>query len=152
MPERIQLRRTKGWRKPEGVVSCARPGPYGNPFPVPGLWSTWAAVALGFRGAAAGRRQAAVALHRAWLTGEPITAEPPLVGGGSIEFSDGRTTTTPTLGEHVTRCAVGFASLFPSPTLPDRPDLERLRGRDLACWCPLDQPCHADVLLEWANR
>ena len=28
---------------------------------------------------------------------------------------------------------------------------ERLRGRDLACWCPLDAPCHADVLLEIAN-
>ncbi|WP_041797201.1 DUF4326 domain-containing protein [Pararhodospirillum photometricum] len=26
-----------------------------------------------------------------------------------------------------------------------------LRGRNLACWCPLDQPCHADVLLEIAN-
>ena len=30
--------------------------------------------------------------------------------------------------------------------------LGELRGRDLACWCPLDQPCHADVLLELANR
>jgi hypothetical protein len=27
-----------------------------------------------------------------------------------------------------------------------------LRGHDLACWCPLDGPCHADVLLEIANR
>jgi hypothetical protein len=26
-----------------------------------------------------------------------------------------------------------------------------LRGKDLACWCPLDGPCHADVLLEIAN-
>lgn len=26
-----------------------------------------------------------------------------------------------------------------------------LRGKDLACWCPLDKPCHADVLLEIAN-
>lgn len=26
-----------------------------------------------------------------------------------------------------------------------------LRGKDLACWCPLDQPCHADVLLRLAN-
>jgi hypothetical protein len=26
-----------------------------------------------------------------------------------------------------------------------------LAGRDLACWCPLDQPCHGDVLLELAN-
>jgi hypothetical protein len=33
---------------------------------------------------------------------------------------------------------------------------ERLRlnlgGKDLACWCPIDQPCHADVLLDLANR
>ncbi len=28
---------------------------------------------------------------------------------------------------------------------------ENLRGRDLVCWCALDQPCHADVLLELAN-
>lgn len=28
---------------------------------------------------------------------------------------------------------------------------ELLRGKNLACWCPLDQPCHADVLLEIAN-
>lgn len=26
-----------------------------------------------------------------------------------------------------------------------------LRGKNLACWCPLDQPCHAEVLLELAN-
>jgi hypothetical protein len=26
-----------------------------------------------------------------------------------------------------------------------------LRGRDLACYCPLEQPCHADVLIEVAN-
>ena len=31
-------------------------------------------------------------------------------------------------------------------------DIEELRGKDLACWCPLDQPCHADVLLELANK
>lgn len=28
----------------------------------------------------------------------------------------------------------------------------QLQGRNLACWCPLDQPCHADVLLEIAER
>ncbi|HZF92039.1 DUF4326 domain-containing protein [Streptomyces sp.] len=28
----------------------------------------------------------------------------------------------------------------------------QLAGRDLMCWCPPDQPCHADVLLELANR
>ena len=29
---------------------------------------------------------------------------------------------------------------------------EKLRGKNLACWCPLNQPCHADVLLELANK
>lgn len=28
---------------------------------------------------------------------------------------------------------------------------QHLQGRDLACWCQLDDPCHADVLLEMAN-
>jgi hypothetical protein len=61
---------------------------------------------------------------------------------------------------------VGSAILFGYPPLPARlavqmyrglttlgtfPDITPLRGRDLACWCPLDQPCHADVLLELAN-
>jgi hypothetical protein len=27
-----------------------------------------------------------------------------------------------------------------------------LHGRDLACYCPLDEPCHADVLLAIANE
>lgn len=29
--------------------------------------------------------------------------------------------------------------------------VKELRGKNLACWCRLDQPCHADVLLELAN-
>jgi len=29
--------------------------------------------------------------------------------------------------------------------------LPMLRGRDLACWCRTNRPCHADVLLELAN-
>ena len=30
-------------------------------------------------------------------------------------------------------------------------DVSPLRGKNLACFCPLDQDCHADVLLELAN-
>lgn len=29
--------------------------------------------------------------------------------------------------------------------------LRLLPGQNLACWCALDKPCHADVLLELAN-
>lgn len=32
-----------------------------------------------------------------------------------------------------------------------RRHLADLRGLDLACWCRLGHPCHADVLLELAN-
>ncbi|MFC5802763.1 DUF4326 domain-containing protein [Streptomyces formicae] len=32
-----------------------------------------------------------------------------------------------------------------------RDNAAELRGRDLMCWCPLDGPCHADVLLKLAN-
>jgi len=48
-----------------------------------------------------------------------------------------------------------FAEMFRDPELlaaAEYPaDLSPLRGKNLACWCPLDQPCHADVLLEIAN-
>ena len=27
-------------------------------------------------------------------------------------------------------------------------DRDELRGKNLACWCSLDKPCHADVLLK----
>jgi hypothetical protein len=41
--------------------------------------------------------------------------------------------------------------------LQESPDLvekirRNLRGKTLLCFCPLDQPCHADVLLELANK
>ena len=31
-------------------------------------------------------------------------------------------------------------------------DVSELRGKNLACWCRLDQLCHADSLLEKANQ
>jgi Domain of unknown function (DUF4326) len=56
------------------------------------------------------------------------------------------------------QCAV-VGYLIPSKTHPqstigkiiaDAP--KSLRGKNLACWCAPDHPCHADVLLEIANR
>ncbi len=41
----------------------------------------------------------------------------------------------------------------PETTYPSVDEIRaELAGHDLACWCPLDQPCHADVLLELANQ
>ena len=41
--------------------------------------------------------------------------------------------------------------LFERYVLPGLP-VQELCGKDLACLCPLDQPCHADVLLKAANK
>jgi hypothetical protein len=55
--------------------------------------------------------------------------------------------------EHAREVAVDLFRLKAAPTL----DVTELAGRDLACWCPLEDghgnrvPCHADVLLELAN-
>lgn len=35
---------------------------------------------------------------------------------------------------------------------PPLPDITSLRGKNLACWCPIGSPCHADFLLEIANK
>lgn len=48
------------------------------------------------------------------------------------------------------RAVVAYRDLRADSPLPAEA-LEELRGKDLVCWCPLDEPCHADVLLEWAN-
>lgn len=31
-------------------------------------------------------------------------------------------------------------------------DVAELRGKNLACWCAIGAECHADVLLELANK
>jgi hypothetical protein len=38
-------------------------------------------------------------------------------------------------------------------TAPEIAEIRReLAGKNLACWCSLDEPCHADVLLRIANE
>lgn len=58
------------------------------------------------------------------------------------------------LGRH--EAMVRYRKLFETqakgkPTEFPAPDLSELRGKDLACWCRLDEECHADILLELAN-
>ena len=48
-----------------------------------------------------------------------------------------------------TRLEYSVASARPATEAEVR---AQLRGKNLACWCALDAPCHADVLLEIANN
>ncbi|MGD1894014.1 MAG: DUF4326 domain-containing protein [Cyclobacteriaceae bacterium] len=60
------------------------------------------------------------------------------------------------------RSVILFRRFLLEPTLAHRDlgykffrignNLEKLRGKDLVCWCSLDEPCHCDVLLELANQ
>lgn len=106
MPERIQRRRMRGWRKPEGAVDVTRGGFWGNPFPH-------------------ADKSVAARTFRVWLTGAMRTHD--------------------MLGIRPVR------SNLPGLRRAMLEALPHLRGRDLMCWCALDQPCHADVLLELAN-
>jgi hypothetical protein len=103
MPERIQLRRTKGYRKPEGAVVVSRPSKWGNPYLLGDVWPRFPSLTL---------EQCA---------GFVVNEFRDL-----IRIADGR-----------------------------YPSVEEIRaelaGKDLACWCPLGGPCHADVLLEIAH-
>lgn len=39
-----------------------------------------------------------------------------------------------------------------NPNSTVRHHMDELRGKNVACFCRLDRPCHGDVLLEIANR
>lgn len=149
MPKRIQRKRTKGWRMPEDAVSVSRPSRWGNPFRF-----------HHYTGLVRYRPSA----PEQWDYEGRISAD-----GTRHDYfhPDGS----------VTEFWVRYASrdelvqmyratlLAPTPSMqsahPGRRghflhvSLDEIRaelaGKDLACWCPLDQPCHADVLLELAN-
>lgn len=120
-PKRIRLQRTKGWRKPAGAVVVSRPSVLGNPFIV-GVTTT---------------------IH---CFSDHLTHE------ADIEI-------TPEIAVAAYRSYMATRLTVFNPDDPEdveyvqlwRARLDKLAGHDLACWCPLDQPCHADVLLELAN-
>ena len=44
---------------------------------------------------------------------------------------------------------IRYYELYLKKTLEENPRfLDELKGKDLACWCPLDKPCHVDVILK----
>tara|TARA_R110000868_G_scaffold245089_2_gene501590 strand:- start:2494 stop:2778 length:285 start_codon:yes stop_codon:yes gene_type:complete len=54
-------------------------------------------------------------------------------------------------GRSAEHAVAAFRShLLASPGLIEMA-VRQLRGKQLACWCQLDDSCHADVLLEIAN-
>lgn len=137
MAKRIQRRRTKGWRMPEGAVYVGRPTRWGNPFDLSSPDHCWTALHHGFRADPAGRHAASVAMFEAWVR---LGRQKTVIECGLV--AESKSKTVPIVAS-------------PAIQVGEPPSLKEIRdelgGRDLVCWCPLDQPCHADVLLELAN-
>lgn len=78
------------------------------------------------------------------------------VAGSAIKDADhGRTIRFGSHREALWEAVRWYAEAIPNgwDGVRDAEEIRReLAGHDLMCWCPLDQPCHADVLLELANR
>jgi hypothetical protein len=66
-PQRIQLRRTKGWRKPEGAIVVARPSRWGNPFVVGAKYGPRGPMHYGRSDGIVRDRAHAVQLYRRWM-------------------------------------------------------------------------------------
>ncbi|MFD6517632.1 DUF4326 domain-containing protein [Rhodococcus sp. NPDC060176] len=137
-PNRIQRKRTKGWKMPENAVYVGRPTKWGNPALIErahGSWWTYAGdvgplLASAPVGTASEARAAAVRYYEAFIK-HPTGIIPPTDGWNASHAYVAA-------HNHLTDALAN--------------DLAELAGKDLACWCPLDQPCHADVLLEIANN
>lgn len=141
---------------PAGAVYVGRPTRWGNPFPLTGEWIVWAAIAAGFSADAEGRRAAALWYYRRWLSGAPLdpsVAPASPRGRDVVEYADG---SSATVDECVRGIGTMMAAIDPLVLPGPAPAIAAIRtalaGRDLACWCPLDAACHADVLLEIANE
>ena len=130
MPKRIQRKRTKGWRMPEGAVYVGRPTKWGNPFEV---YRCKCCDAWDVRD----ENGVVYLLDHKYLQEHPDVA---------LTCSTSRART------EALAQAVSLYYMDLNWELAPYPHASELRGKDLACWCPLDQPCHADVLLELANR
>ena len=143
-PQRIQRKRTKGWRMPEGAVYVGRGSKWGSPFRLRTPYALARVPAVSTPGMPwefEGRISADGARHDYHH------------GDGSVTVCHVRYMTAAESVECYRQYITGGG--WPLDFISRAHltlDLSELRGKDLACWCPLDQPCHADVLLELANR
>lgn len=121
-PARVQRKRTKGWRMPENTVYVGRGSRWGNPYKV---GAAYPGIVLAHNGAKG---------LRIFLS-------------GMLRVKD--------RADAVHRFSWLLRPVENRDELPSYPTRAEiwaeLAGKNLACWCPLDAPCHADVLLEIAN-
>lgn len=127
-PQRIQRKRTKGWRMPRGAIYVGRPTPWGNPFTV-GQQYIW-----GARWDEIERVKVGCMTHL-FVKGRDKPGVPLIKLDHALTIDD----------------VLGMYKAHILETAGHRLIRDQLAGKDLCCWCALDQGCHADVLLRLAN-
>ncbi|MCX5070846.1 DUF4326 domain-containing protein [Micromonospora lupini] len=75
IPQRIQRKRIRGWKKPSGTVDITRPGPLGNPFTLQAI------LAAGLADTRPAAQQMAVDAFAEWVPGGQEPDRLPLVDG-----------------------------------------------------------------------
>ena len=152
-PVRIQRKRTKGWTMPENTVYVGRPTKWGNPFQYRtprGLvrYGPTHLERFGREWDYEGRISADGARHDMWFSADNIvTTHVRYATRAELVELYVLTMTVPTPGMQM--AWPSRSGRFLSVSVADV--VAELHGKNLACWCPLDQACHADVLLELAN-
>lgn len=126
-PKRIWHSREKGCKLPPNTVKVSRRTKWGNPFA--------ARVKRGEDRQATMTREMFCDEYREWLTTE--TRGNRNLRGDWVQMS---------LSCYPDMLGVPFEG---RPTVAEIQ--AALRGKDLACDCPISQPCHSEVLLELAN-
>ncbi|GAB3656616.1 DUF4326 domain-containing protein [Glycomyces tarimensis] len=139
MPKRIQRKRVKGWRMPAGAIYVGRGSKWGNPFRVYrcdccGHWDV-----VDDNGV---QHHIDHAVARGEASPMGIVLDPT-----STPSSEGQRREAVSHAVELFQQDIEWGS---AAFTADQARAE-LAGRDLMCWCPLDQACHADVLLELAN-
>lgn len=128
-PRRVQRRRTKGSRLPTGVLCITRPSRFGNPFRVVGstvVGMNWDDVVEWGHGVGAMPSQSML----------------------YAELTDRRGAVNEAVELYRELLAVRRRQW--EPTRYSKWLLDA-RGRDVACYCPVSEPCHGDPLLEAVN-
>lgn len=155
MPERVRRRRVEGWKKPEGAVYVGRGSKWGNPFAYRdrsmGLvrYGPKHLERFGRSWDYEGRISGPDTSHHMWFSADDVV-ETYVRWATRAELVElyRLTLTDPTPGMRM--ASPSRRGRFLEVTVDDI--RRELAGKDLMCWCPLYGPCHADVLLEIANR
>lgn len=145
-PVRVQRKRIKGWRMPEGVVYVGRGTRWGNPY-IFGETQVRMPSLDGGEWEHEGRLHKISGEKNFYCTGTDSQGMPV---GVWHQIEDATVEQCVTLyREMVEGGGPHRDSQWNASAVAEI--RATLAGKDLACWCPLDRPCHADVLLTLAN-